>query len=154
MSWYRCPCPLPKFCVPWLPMWSPALPICSVYMCSCALPMCSALPVCNVCSPNVQWSPLPGLSSPQAAGSWEVVTSVMGTQLCPDSRLVTCPAWRSLLSDQERRWRHHHHTRGNKPPCHEAQASSSGSIAGFTGYFFINFLFIIFIVTVIKWYRL
>ena len=139
------------FCVHWLPMWSPALPMCSVYMCSCALPMCSALPVCNVCSPNVQWSPLPGLSSPQAAGSWEVVTSVMGTQLCPDSRLVTCPACRSLLSDQERRWRHHHHTRGNKPPCHEARASSSGSVAGFTGYFIIIFFIYNFLSS--QWYN-
>ena len=90
------------------------------------------------CSPSVHWSPVPGLSSPQAADSWEVVTSVMRTQLCSGSRhrnlslmSLSPTKWPpgASLERRERRWQRLRIIRGNNP-LHDASILHQGGSWG------------------------
>lgn len=84
-------------------------------------------------SPSVHWSLVPGLSSPQAADSWEVVTSVMRTQLCSGSRhrnlslMSLSPAKWPPGASRERRWPETQIRiiRGNNP-LHDARIPQQG----------------------------
>ena len=110
----------------------------SIHYLLCVVPDLQSRIVTPPCSPSVHWSPVPGLSSPQAADSWEVVTSVMRTQLCSGSRhrnlslmSLSPTKWPPGASPERRetRWQRLRIIRGNNP-LHDASILHQGGSWG------------------------